>query len=95
MEQKNRVIHTIKKKEARNVMFENHICQNENGMIPGTCSGLIHVVEKGDTLYRLSRYYHVSVSDIMYENPYVNIYNLQVGDELCIPVNRKTETRRP
>ena len=22
----------------------------------------------------------------MYANPYVNIYNLQVGDELCVPV---------
>ena len=22
----------------------------------------------------------------MYANPYVNIYNLQIGDELCIPV---------
>lgn len=68
------------------MMFENRICERDMGGIPGTCSGLIHVVEKGDTLYRLSRYYHVSVSDIMYENPYANIYNLQIGDELCIPV---------
>lgn len=52
------------------------------------CEGLIHVVQKGDTLYRLSQKYHVSVSDIMYKNPYTNIYNLQVGDELCIPVGR-------
>ena len=28
----------------------------------------------------------VSVSALMYANPYVNIYNLQVGDELCVPV---------
>ena len=52
------------------------------------CDGLIHVIQKGDTLYRLSRKYHVSVADIMYKNPYANIYNLQVGDELCIPVVR-------
>ncbi|MCC8028656.1 MAG: LysM domain-containing protein [Lachnospiraceae bacterium] len=55
----------------------NHIC------------GIIHVVQKGDTLYRLSRQYHVGVSDIMYKNPYANIYNLQPGDEICIPVSRK------
>ncbi len=52
----------------------------------GPCRGLIHVIEKGDTLYKLGQRYHVSVSRIMFANPYVNIYNLQVGDELCIPV---------
>lgn len=52
----------------------------------GSCRGIIHVIEQGDTLYLLGRRYHVSVSSIMYANPYVNIYNLQVGDELCIPV---------
>lgn len=65
--------------------------EQNSRILTGSCQGLIHVVEKGDTLYRLSRYYHVSVSQIMYENPYVDIYNLQVGDELCIPVHRKTE----
>ena len=58
--------------------------------MPGVCPGLIHVVEQGDTLYRLSRYYHVQVSDIMFANPYINIYNLQVGDELCIPVGKNS-----
>lgn len=57
--------------------------------LPGTCGGLIHVIKAGDTLYKLSQTYHVSVSDIMYENPYVNIYNLQIGDELCIPVSKR------
>lgn len=52
----------------------------------GPCRGIIHVIENGDTLYLLGKRYHVSVSSIMYANPYVNIYNLQVGDELCIPV---------
>ena len=52
----------------------------------GSCRGIIHVIEPGDTLYLLGRRYRVSVSDIMYANPFVNIYNLQVGDELCIPV---------
>ena len=34
-----------------------------------TCNGVIHVVKKGDTLYKLSK-----------------IYNMQPGDEVCIPV---------
>lgn len=54
-----------------------------------TCSGLIHVVKQGDTLYKISQYHHVTVSDILLANPYVNVYNLQIGDELCIPVGKK------
>ena len=52
----------------------------------GPCRGIIHVIRSGDTLYLLGKRYHVPVSSIMYANPYVNIYNLQIGDELCIPV---------
>ena len=37
------------------------------------------VVQKGDTLYRLSRRYHVPLWAILYANPYINIYNLQIG----------------
>lgn len=52
------------------------------------CRGVYHVIEKGDTLYSLGQRYRVSVSDIMRSNPYVNVYNLRIGDELCIPVKR-------
>lgn len=51
------------------------------------CRGIIHVVREGDSLYALSRKYHVPLTQIMYSNPFVDIYNLQVGDELCIPVS--------
>ena len=50
------------------------------------CTGIIHVVKEGDTLYKIGKMHGVSVSALMYANPYVNIYNLQVGDELCVPV---------
>ncbi len=48
--------------------------------------GFIHVIQPGDTLYLLAQKYHVSVSDIMYKNPYANVYHLRPGDELCIPI---------
>lgn len=51
------------------------------------CRGIIHVIKAGDTLYTLSQKYHVSVTQLMYANPFVNIYNLQIGEELCIPVS--------
>lgn len=49
------------------------------------CYGFTHVIRKGDTLYKLSKQYHVKVSALILANPFVNIYNLQVGDEICIP----------
>lgn len=50
------------------------------------CHGMIHVVKQGDTLYKIARMHHVSVSELMYVNPYVNVYQLQPGDEICVPV---------
>lgn len=52
---------------------------------PSTCRGYVHVIEAGDTLYKLARKYDVKLFDIMRLNPYVNVYNLQIGDEICIP----------
>ncbi len=49
------------------------------------CLGFLHVVEKGDTLYSLGKKYGVSVSALLFANPYINVYNLQIGEELCIP----------
>jgi len=51
----------------------------------GHCKGLVHVVQKGDTLYELGKHYHVSVTQLMFANPFVDVYNLQIGDGLCIP----------
>ncbi len=49
------------------------------------CRGFLHVIEKGDTLYKLGKKYGVTVSALLFANPYINVYNLQIGDELCIP----------
>lgn len=57
------------------------------------CRGIVHVVEQGDTLYNLGKRYHVSVAQIMFANPYVDVYNLQIGAELCIPVSIQPRER--
>ncbi len=49
-------------------------------------SCVIYNIKQGDTLYGISRAYNVPLALILRVNPYVDIYNLQVGDELCIPV---------
>lgn len=59
---------------------------NNNERRPASaCRGYVHVVQSGDTLYKLARQYDVKLFDVMRLNPYVNVYNLQVGDEICIP----------
>lgn len=50
------------------------------------CEGQIHVIQAGDTLYSISRMHQVPLAMILRANPYVDVYNLQVGDEICIPV---------
>ena len=45
----------------------------------------VYIVKKGDTLYDIAREYDVKLFDIMRLNPYINVYNLQIGDEICIP----------
>lgn len=65
----------------------------ENGKMG--CTGFLHVVKKGDTLYRISRLYGVCLDAIMRANPYINIYNLQEGDEICIPGCRREQFDMP
>ncbi|SHK01811.1 LysM domain-containing protein [Anaerocolumna jejuensis DSM 15929] len=45
-----------------------------------------YVIGQGDSLYSISREYNVPLPLILRLNPFVDIYNLQVGDEICIPV---------
>lgn len=46
-----------------------------------------YVIKQGDTLYAISRRYHVPLEEIMKANPLVNVYHLQVDNVICIPVS--------
>lgn len=50
------------------------------------CNGKVHVIGVGDTLYLLSRYYNVTVGELVRANKGINPYNLTVGEKICIPV---------
>ena len=52
------------------------------------CNGYTHTIKRGDTLYALSRRYQVPLELLLRANPYVDVYNLQPGDTLCIPVKK-------
>ncbi len=57
------------------------------------CRGVVHRIAAGDTLYALSRKYNVAIEAIMDANPYINIYNLKIGEEICIPTVVRPQPR--
>lgn len=42
------------------------------------CRTVIHIIQPGDSFYKLAQKYRTTVPDIMMRNPGVNPYNLQV-----------------
>lgn len=58
------------------------------------CRGMKHKVVQGDTLYKIAKLYGIRLIDILKENPYVNVYNLQEGDEICVPTQLYEEEER-
>lgn len=50
------------------------------------CQGLVHTIGEGDSLYKIGKRYGVRVSALVFANPYIDLYHLQVGDEICVPV---------
>ena len=57
-------------------------------MQTNSCKGTVYVVKEKDSLYKIAKAHGVRVKDIMRQNPFVNVYNLQIGDELCVPDRR-------
>ncbi|MFA5523237.1 MAG: LysM peptidoglycan-binding domain-containing protein [Tissierellales bacterium] len=58
------------------------ICMPRQETCPG---GRIHVIGTGDTLYRLAQRYDISFRAIVNANPNIDVENLQIGQEVCIP----------
>lgn len=46
---------------------------------------IYYEIKQGDTLYSISRRYNVNLNAIILANPYINVYNLQIGDVICLP----------
>ena len=53
------------------------------------CEGKEHIIKEGDTLYKISRMHNVSLEDLLKSNTLVNVYNLKVGDKICVPVKNE------
>lgn len=46
---------------------------------------IYYEIKQGDTLYSISRRYNVDLNAIIMANPFINVYNLRVGDVICLP----------
>ena len=52
---------------------------------------LSYEIKQGDTLYSISRRYNVNIDAIIKANPFINVYNLRIGDLInlpCIPQSK-------
>lgn len=49
------------------------------------CNGYTYTIKQGDTLYEISKKENVPLSLLLRSNPFVDVFNLQVGDTICIP----------
>lgn len=72
---------------SRNRMVKKQ--KEQDSMNQRFCNGMVHVIKDGETLYQLSRMYRVPIALILRANPYLDVYNLQIGQEICIPMMRR------
>lgn len=59
------------------------------------CNGIMHTVRSGDTLYSISMEHKVPLALLLRANPYVDVYNLQVGETICVPVRGNAQGMMP
>ena len=58
------------------------------------CPGPVYAVKTGDTLYSIAQRHHCRVRTLLDLNPFVDIYNLQPGEEICVPMVQKEMLKR-
>lgn len=58
----------------------------ETLQVPLCPGGTLYTIQPGDTLYFLAQQFGTSVNSILNANPGLNPRNLQVGQQICIPV---------
>lgn len=51
-----------------------------------TCPGFLYKIKRGDTFYQLARRFGTSVDMLLKYNPEIDPQNLQIGQEICIPI---------
>lgn len=55
---------------------------------PIGCNGTIYVIQQGDTMYKIAKKFRINLETLMQNNPYLNVFNLKPGDEMCLPLKK-------
>lgn len=63
--------------------------ENAPTVTPGVGEDRVHVIEKGDTLWSISRQHGLTVDQLVEYNPSVNAFNLDVGKTLKLAPSRR------
>lgn len=71
--------------DPNNLQIGQMICIPRTTPPPPPCDGFMYVVRPGDTIFKLSMIFNLSVQSIIDANPGIDPGNLQVGQLICIP----------
>ena len=71
--------------DPKNLQIGQVICIPSEKSMPPCQDGFYYTIRQGDTFYKLSQQFGVSVEDLMRANPGVDPNNLQIGQVICIP----------
>ncbi len=62
------------------------ICIPRQPIFPPCPEGNYYTIQPGDTLYRIARFFSVSLDDLIEANPGIDPDRLMVGQVICIPL---------
>jgi LysM repeat protein len=61
------------------------LCVPKRPVVPPCLNGRYYTIQYGDTLYKLAKENKISVQELQRANPFINPYNLIIGQMICIP----------
>lgn len=72
-----------------NLNAASQLAAGDKIFIPASAASRVHIVQKGETLWEISRGYQLSLKDVLQANPTVNVRTVQIGTKINIPVTGK------
>ena len=71
-----------------NLQIGQRICIPTQPIFPPCPEGNYYTIKQGDTLYKIARFFNISLDDLIEANPGIDPMNLMVGQVICIPLAR-------
>lgn len=68
------------------LLIGQNICIPQRPAYPTCPQGNYYRIKSGDTLYKIAKYYNISLDDLVEANPSIDPDKLAVGQTICIPL---------